>query len=43
MAALCDVCLFAPSSETPLIQQVHITAAHIICTLVEQSLFGKRA
>jgi D-sedoheptulose 7-phosphate isomerase len=43
MAALCDVCLFAPSSETPLIQQIHITAAHVICTLVEQSLFGKRA
>jgi D-sedoheptulose 7-phosphate isomerase len=42
MAPLCDVCLFAPSMETPLIQQIHITAAHIICTLVEQSLFGKR-
>jgi hypothetical protein len=25
-----------------LIQQIHITAAHVVCTLVEQSMFGKR-
>ena len=42
MKDLCDVCLFAPSQETPLIQQIHITAAHVVCTLVEQSMFGKR-
>ena len=28
------------SHETPLIQQVHIVAAHIICGLVEQKIFG---
>ena len=42
MAALCDICLCAPSHETPLIQQVHITAAHIICGLVEERLFPRR-
>jgi D-sedoheptulose 7-phosphate isomerase len=39
MASLCDVCLYAPSDSTPLIQQIHITAGHIICGLVEQCLF----
>ena len=40
MQPLCDHCLAAPSSETPLIQQIHIVAAHAICGLVERSLFG---
>ena len=40
---ICDVCLFAPSQETPLIQQIHITAAHVVCNLVETSMFGNRA
>jgi D-sedoheptulose 7-phosphate isomerase len=39
MKALCDVTLVAPSDETALIQQVHITAAHAICDLVERNLF----
>ncbi len=40
MAELCNVCLFTPTRKTPLIQQIHITAAHIICNLVEQAIFG---
>lgn len=40
MTADCDHCLAAPSGETPLIQQVHIVAAHAICGLVERDLFG---
>jgi len=40
MSSLCDHCLAAPSSETPLIQQIHIVAAHAICGLVERDLFG---
>ena len=40
MRALCDLALVAPSEETALIQQVHITAAHAICGLVERELFG---
>jgi D-sedoheptulose 7-phosphate isomerase len=43
MSAYCDHCLAAPSSETPLIQQIHIVAAHAICGLVEQELFGAAA
>ena len=41
MAALCDLCLHAPSDSTPLIQQIHITAGHVICGLVEERLFPR--
>jgi D-sedoheptulose 7-phosphate isomerase len=40
MLALCDVVLAAPSEETAQTQQLHITAAHAICHLVERELFG---
>jgi D-sedoheptulose 7-phosphate isomerase len=39
MQPLCDHCLVAPAAETPLIQQIHIVAAHAICGLVEHALF----
>jgi D-sedoheptulose 7-phosphate isomerase len=39
MRPLCDHCLAVPTDETPLIQQIHIVAAHSICGLVERSLF----
>jgi D-sedoheptulose 7-phosphate isomerase len=39
MRQLCDHLLAAPSDETPLIQQLHITAAHAICEIVEYNLF----
>lgn len=39
MTPHCDVVLAAPVDETALIQQVHITAAHAICDLVERNLF----
>ena len=39
MQPFCDHCLVAPATETPLIQQIHIVAAHAICSLVEQGLF----
>ncbi|MBX9778440.1 MAG: SIS domain-containing protein [Xanthobacteraceae bacterium] len=38
MAGLCDQCLCAPSTETAIIQQIHIVAGHIICGLVEQAI-----
>ena len=41
MRALCNLCLCAPSVETPQIQQIHIVAAHVICGLVEHDLFGR--
>ncbi len=40
MRALCDLTLVAPCDETALIQQIHITAAHAICGLVERELYG---
>jgi D-sedoheptulose 7-phosphate isomerase len=40
MTPLCDLLLVVPSDDTALIQQVHITAAHAICGLVERDLFG---
>jgi D-sedoheptulose 7-phosphate isomerase len=41
MARCCDLCLCAPSDSTPIIQQLHITVAHIICGLVEERLFPR--
>jgi D-sedoheptulose 7-phosphate isomerase len=43
MAAACDLCLRAPADSTALIRQVHITAGHIICGLVEEALFPRAA
>jgi D-sedoheptulose 7-phosphate isomerase len=40
MLALCDIAVRAPSDSTPQIQQIHIVAAHAICGLIEQELFG---
>ncbi len=42
MAGRCDLCLHAPSDSTPLIQQIHIIAGHIVCGLVEERLFPRR-
>lgn len=33
-----DYCLRVPSDETPRVQEGHITAAHILCELVERAL-----
>ena len=40
MAGLCDICIKVPSTETPRIQESHILIGHIICYLVEETLFG---
>jgi D-sedoheptulose 7-phosphate isomerase len=37
----CKAILAVPSSRTPVIQQLHIVAAHIVCTLVEAEMFPK--
>jgi D-sedoheptulose 7-phosphate isomerase len=41
MLPLCDLCLRAPADSTPLIQQLHITAGHIVFGLVEARLFPR--
>lgn len=39
MKALSDYLVNVPSSDTPRIQETHITIGHIICQLVEEQLF----
>jgi D-sedoheptulose 7-phosphate isomerase len=39
MRELCDLLLAVPSTETSLIQQVHLAAYHAICGIVERELF----
>jgi D-sedoheptulose 7-phosphate isomerase len=40
MQSLCDYCLQVPSMSTPRIQESHIMIGHIICGIVEDTLFG---
>ena len=40
LADVVDLCLKVPSDDTPRIQEVHITAGHIICEIVESVVFG---
>ena len=39
MMALCDFVLHVEDQNTPLIQEVHITAGHMLCRLVDYFLF----
>jgi D-sedoheptulose 7-phosphate isomerase len=43
MAVECDICLRAPADATPLVQQLHLVAGHLICGLIEERLFPRRA
>jgi D-sedoheptulose 7-phosphate isomerase len=43
MAAKCDLCLRVPSDATPLVQQLHLIAGHVLCGVVETRMFGKAA
>lgn len=40
LAQMVDLALIVPSSDTPRIQEGHITIGHIICQIVEEALFG---
>lgn len=40
MDALCDYIIHVPSTVTPMIQESHIMIGHIICAVVEETLFG---
>ena len=39
MDALCDIVLHVPHASTPLVQEIHISAGHLICALVDHLLF----
>jgi D-sedoheptulose 7-phosphate isomerase len=41
LAASCDHLLVAPSDDTAVIQQIHLTLAHGICGVIEQELASK--
>ena len=41
MNELCDYCICVPSVDTPRIQEGHALVGHLICALVEESIFGK--
>ena len=38
LGALCDHLLLSPSDDTPVIQQIHLTALHGICDVVERAM-----
>lgn len=38
-----DILLAAPAGPTPVVQQIHIIAAHIVCALVERALCPPQA
>ena len=40
MVKHCDVIIRVPSTDTPRIQEAHITIGHIICELIEKALFA---
>lgn len=43
MGPLCDYCLHVPGSETQKIQEGHIVVGHILCALIEQTMFATTA
>ncbi len=43
MPELCDHILRAPSDSTPRIQECHLATYHLLCALVEETMFGKSA
>jgi D-sedoheptulose 7-phosphate isomerase len=40
MRGMCDYPIVVPSSETPLIQEMHIAIGHLLCELVESHVTG---
>lgn len=42
MRELSKLLINVPSTDTPRIQEAHITIGHIICELVEKEIFGKK-
>jgi D-sedoheptulose 7-phosphate isomerase len=43
LGALCDHLLVSPSDDTPVVQQIHLAAAHGICDEIEQTLMREAA
>jgi len=43
MSELCDYLLEVPSADTPKIQEGHLVLGHILCGIVENTMFAKAA
>ena len=43
LGAHCDHLLIAPSDDTPIVQQIHLTVAHGICDEIEQTMMREGA
>ena len=41
MDEFCDYVIKVPSNETPRIQESHLLIEHMICSIVEEEIFGK--
>jgi D-sedoheptulose 7-phosphate isomerase len=41
LRAYCDHLLVAPSDDTAVVQQIHLTIAHAICEEIEQTMMGE--
>jgi D-sedoheptulose 7-phosphate isomerase len=41
LGELCDHLFVSPSDDTPVVQQIHLTAAHGICDEIEQAMIRK--
>jgi D-sedoheptulose 7-phosphate isomerase len=41
LGELCDHLFVSPSDDTPVVQQIHLTAAHGICEEIEQAMIRK--
>jgi D-sedoheptulose 7-phosphate isomerase len=37
--SVCDIVLHVPHASTPLVQEIHISAGHLLCALVDHFLF----
>lgn len=42
LSQIADLTVEVPSSDTPRVQEAHITILHIVCFLVERELFSKK-
>ena len=40
LKALVDLCLLVPSSDTQRVQECHLAVGHILCDIIESSMFG---
>jgi D-sedoheptulose 7-phosphate isomerase len=40
MAAMCDILLNVPETETARVQELHLPLYHTLCRILEEELYG---